>query len=64
MLNGKNIWFDGGAWTCAWGAGVYQFLIQNYPDIFLNYENVGGYSSGGFLAMNLYLSFNESDFWY
>lgn len=60
----KNIWFDGGAWTCAWGAGVLQYLKQHHPELISNYDNVGGYSAGGFLAMNLYLDFNEPDFWY
>jgi hypothetical protein len=60
----KNIWFDGGAWTCAWGGGVIQYLKQNYPEIISNYDNVGGYSAGGYLAMNVYLDFNEPDFWY
>ena len=60
----KNIWFDGGAWTCAWGGGVIQYLKQNYPDILSNYNNVGGYSAGGYLAMNVYLDFNEPDFWH
>ena len=59
-----NIWLDGGAWTCAWGAGVIQYLKKSYPSILYNYENVGGYSAGGFLAMNIYLDFNEPDFWY
>lgn len=58
-----NIWCDGGAWTCAWGAGVIQYLKQHYPDILSNYENVGGYSAGGYLAMNIHLDFNEPDFW-
>jgi hypothetical protein len=60
----ENIWFDGGAWTCAWGGGVIQYLKQNYPDLISNYDNVGGYSAGGFLAMNVHLDFNEPDFWY
>ena len=60
----KNVWFDGGAWTCAWGAGVIQYLKKDYPDLIYNYENIGGYSAGGFLAMNVYLDFNEPDFWY
>lgn len=60
----KNIWLDGGAWTCAWGAGVIQYLKQNYPELISDYDNVGGYSAGGFLAMNVHLDFNEPDFWY
>lgn len=60
----KNIWFDGGAWTCAWGGGVIQYLKQDYPSIISNYDNVGGYSAGGFLSMNVYLDFNEPDFWH
>lgn len=60
----ENVWFDGGAWTCAWGAGVLQYLKSNYREVICNYDNVGGYSAGGFLAMNLYLDFSEPDFWY
>lgn len=60
----KNIWFDGGAWTCAWGAGVTQYLKQHYPDIINNYDNIGGYSAGGVLAGCHYLDFEEPDFWY
>jgi len=59
----KNIWLDGGSWTCAWGGGVIQYLKQNYPEIISNYDNVGGYSAGGYLALNVYLDFNEPDFW-
>ncbi len=60
----RTIWFDGGSWTCAWGGGVIQYLKQHYPDLISNYDNVGGYSAGGFLAMNVHLGFNEPDFWY
>ena len=51
----ENIWFDGGAWTCAWGAGVIQYLKKDYPDLLRNYKNVGGYSAGGYLALNVHL---------
>jgi hypothetical protein len=60
----ENIWFDGGAWTCAWGAGVIQYLRKHYPSLLYNYKNLGGYSAGGFLALNVYLNFEEPDFWY
>jgi hypothetical protein len=60
----ENIWFDGGAWTCAWGGGVIQYLKKDYPDIIYNYKNVGGYSAGGFLAVNVHLGFDEPRFWH
>lgn len=60
----ENIWFDGGAWTCAWGAGVIQYLKKDYPDLIYNYKNVGGYSAGGYLALNVHLGFDEPQFWY
>lgn len=60
----KNIWFDGGAWTCAWGGGVIQYLKKDYPELLSNYERIGGYSAGGFLALNVYLDFNEPEFWH
>lgn len=60
----KNIWFDGGAWSCAWGGGVIQYLKKDYPEIIENYSNVGGYSAGGFLAINVHLGFNEPQFWH
>lgn len=60
----ENIWFDGGAWTCAWGAGVIQYLKKDYPDLLRNYKNVGGYSAGGYLAINVHLNFEEPKFWH
>lgn len=60
----ENIWFDGGAWTSAWGGGVIQYLKKDYPDLLYNYRNVGGFSAGGYLAINVHLRFDEPQFWH
>jgi hypothetical protein len=60
----ENIWFDGGAWSCAWGGGVIQYIKKDYPELIYNYKNLGGYSAGGYLAINVHLGFEEPQFWH
>ena len=51
----SNLWFDGGSWTCAWGAGVIACLAQEAPDLLTSYRRVGGYSAGGWLALMVHI---------